>query len=158
MLSRATTARRSGPVDQVRSHQSYGGTESVMPKQQAQPETTAAEGRTKPRRLRSSTVILGGMGVLAAALSACGSEPDRRCVDRSSYDFEGYKVVNDSQCRSTTSGSGGRSGKRPGGTDAQWYYDSDRSGQYADDWTFSKSTAVNRGGFGCSGKSGSFGG
>jgi hypothetical protein len=136
-----------------------------MPKQQSQseqseqslPETAAAEGRMKPRRLRSSTVILGGMGVLAAALSACSSEPDRRCVDRSSYDFDGYKVVDESQCRGTTSSSGGRSGKRPGGTDPQWYYDSEKSGRYADDGTFSKSTAVNRGGFGCSG-SRSYGG
>ncbi|MEV6318387.1 hypothetical protein [Streptomyces sp. NPDC051776] len=37
------------------------------------------------RRPRSGTVILGGMGALAAALTACGSEPDKRCVDRDSY-------------------------------------------------------------------------
>ncbi|MFE5793990.1 hypothetical protein ACFQ8C_15630 [Streptomyces sp. NPDC056503] len=33
------------------------------------------------RRLRSSTVVLGGMGVLAATITACGAEPDRRCAD-----------------------------------------------------------------------------
>ncbi|OAR24434.1 hypothetical protein A8W25_18685 [Streptomyces sp. ERV7] len=33
------------------------------------------------RRFRSTTVVLGGMGVLAATLTACSSEPDRRCVD-----------------------------------------------------------------------------
>ncbi|WP_030871310.1 hypothetical protein [Streptomyces sp. NRRL S-37] len=97
------------------------------------------------RRLRSSTVVLGGMGVLAAALSACGSDPDRRCVDRDSYDhIYGYKVVADKNCKKSTS-------------DADWYYDADVSGGYADDGTFSRSEAVDRGGFGCSG-SGSSGG
>ncbi|WP_406425490.1 hypothetical protein OH809_17110 [Streptomyces sp. NBC_00873] len=33
------------------------------------------------RRLRSSTVVLGSMGVLAAAITSCGSESDKRCVD-----------------------------------------------------------------------------
>ena len=47
------------------------------------------------RRLRSSTVVLGGMGVVAAALTSCGSEPDRRCVDRDSYTWDGYKVIAD---------------------------------------------------------------
>ena len=57
------------------------------------------------RRLRSSTVVLGGMGVLAAALSACGSDPDRRCVDRDSYTLgDGYKVVSDKNCSSGSSG------------------------------------------------------
>ncbi|MET9877451.1 hypothetical protein ABZZ36_22870 [Actinacidiphila glaucinigra] len=40
---------------------------------------------TGRRRFRSGTVILGGMGVLAAALAACGSEPDKRCVDPDTY-------------------------------------------------------------------------
>ena len=60
------------------------------------------------RRLRSSTVVLGGMGVLAATLSACGSDPDRRCVDRDSYDYiNGYKIVADKNCKS------GSSSRRP---------------------------------------------
>ncbi|MEU0245730.1 hypothetical protein ABZ192_15595 [Streptomyces sp. NPDC006235] len=113
------------------------------------------------RRLRSSTVVLGGMGVLAAALSACGSEPDRRCVDRDSYDYiNGYKIVADKNCASGSSSSSyGKSRKKTGRTttDADWYYDADVSGRYADNGTFSRSEAVDRGGFGCSG-SGSGGG
>ncbi|MFF7732716.1 MULTISPECIES: hypothetical protein [unclassified Streptomyces] len=108
------------------------------------------------RRLRSSTVVLGGMGVLAAALSACGSDPDRRCVDRDSYDYiNGYKVVADKNCSSGTSsvGTGRKTGKTRA-ADADWYYDADVSGGYADDGTFSRSEAVDRGGFGCSGSGG----
>ncbi|MBR8643403.1 hypothetical protein KEF29_38790 [Streptomyces tuirus] len=112
------------------------------------------------RRLRSSTVVLGGMGVLAAALSACGSDPDRRCVDRDSYDYiNGYKIVADKNCASSGS-SAGKSRKKTGKTkvaDADWYYDADVSGGYADNGTFSRSEAVDRGGFGCDG-SGSSGG
>ncbi|MFI9471058.1 hypothetical protein ACIHBQ_26780 [Streptomyces sp. NPDC052492] len=105
------------------------------------------------RRLRSSTVVLGGMGVLAAALSACGSDPDRRCVDRNSYDFaDGYKVVADKNC-SSSSGSAGKS-RRSRATNADWYYDADVSNGYADRGTFSRSEAVDRGGFGCSGSGG----
>ncbi|MEQ8142315.1 hypothetical protein [Streptomyces sp. OP7] len=104
------------------------------------------------RRLRSSTVVLGGMGVLAAALSACGSDPDRRCVDRNSYDYtDGYKVVADKNC-SSSSGSAGKSRSRA--TNADWYYDADVSNGYADRGTFSRSEAVDRGGFGCSGSGG----
>ncbi|MFF8777040.1 hypothetical protein ACF07W_07205 [Streptomyces sp. NPDC015140] len=108
------------------------------------------------RRLRSSTVVLGGMGMLAAALSACGSDPDRRCVDRDSYDYlNGYKVVSDKNCKSGSSGSSyGKGGKKRTSADADWYYDADVSGDWADDGTFSRSEAVDRGGFGCSGGSG----
>ncbi|MFE0803144.1 hypothetical protein [Streptomyces sp. NPDC058812] len=118
------------------------------------------------RRLRSSTVVLGGMGVLAAALSACGSDPDRRCVDRDSYDYiNGYKVVADKNCKSGSSGGsygkGGKGGKKKPGSskvsDADWYYDADVSNGWADYGTFSRDEAVDRGGFGCSG-SGSGGG
>ncbi|GGV80496.1 hypothetical protein [Streptomyces griseoloalbus] len=108
------------------------------------------------RRVRSSTVVLGGMGVLAAALTSCGSEPDRRCVDRDSYDYiNGYKIVADRNCTSSAPsvGKGGTSRT----VDADWYYDADVSGGYADYGTFSRSEAVDRGGFGCSG-SGSSGG
>lgn len=113
------------------------------------------------RRLRSSTVVLGGMGVIAAALTSCGSDPDRRCVDRDSYDFaNGYKVVADRNC-ATGSGQGrkstGTGGGRSGRTDAAWYYDAEVSNGYADYGTFSRSDAVERDGFGCSG-SGSGGG
>ncbi|MFE1951350.1 MULTISPECIES: hypothetical protein [Streptomyces] len=120
------------------------------------------------RRLRSSTVVLGGMGVLATALTSCGSEPDRRCVDRDSYDVvNGYKVVSDQYCKSGSSSAGkgrktGTGGSASGTSrgsrvDGDWYYDADVSGRYADYGTFSRSEAVDRGGFGCSG-SGSGGG
>ncbi|MGW6904569.1 hypothetical protein [Streptomyces sp. NPDC054940] len=115
------------------------------------------------RRLRSSTVVLGGMGVIAAALTSCGSEPDRRCVDRDSYTYEGYKVIADKNCSSgssTSSSSYGKSRKKSGSgssSDASWYYDADIDGGRADYGTFSRSEAVDRGGFGCSG-SGSSGG
>ncbi|MFF1276493.1 hypothetical protein ACFVZC_24300 [Streptomyces marokkonensis] len=109
------------------------------------------------RRVRSSTVVLGGMGVLAAALTSCGSDPDRRCVDRDSYDYlNGYKVVADKNCTSSSSGSRGKGGTSRTG-DADWYYDADVRAGYAEDGTFSRSEAVDRGGFGCSG-SGSGGG
>ncbi|WP_310722563.1 hypothetical protein [Streptomyces sp. N2A] len=121
------------------------------------------------RRLRSSTVILGGMGALAAALTSCGSDPDKRCVDRNSYDVvKGYRVVDAKSCSAGggsstgSSGTGGAGsgtsgrGKRP--VDAQWYYDPDNGGgKYADNGTFSRTTAVNRGGFGCSGGHGGHG-
>ncbi|AKZ57696.1 conserved exported protein of unknown function [Streptomyces ambofaciens ATCC 23877] len=112
------------------------------------------------RRLRSSTVVLGGMGVLAAALSACGSDPDRRCVDRDSYDWiNGYKVVADKNCRPGSSGGAyGKGGKKGSGSskasDADWYYDADVSGGWAAEGTFSRDEAVDRGGFGCSSGSG----
>ncbi|OSZ61630.1 hypothetical protein OQI_04275 [Streptomyces pharetrae CZA14] len=117
------------------------------------------------RRLRSSTVVLGGMGVIAAALTSCGSDPDRRCVDRDSYDYvNGYKIIADKNCKSGSSsygrgGKGGTSGKgkKTGSDDAAWYYDAEVSGGYADNGTFSRDEAVDRGGFGCSG-SGSGGG
>ncbi|MFD5570248.1 hypothetical protein [Streptomyces cadmiisoli] len=109
------------------------------------------------RRLRSSTVVLGGMGVIAAALTSCGSEPDRRCVDRDSYDYaNGYRIVADNNCNSSSSNSSYGKNRKSGGAtvDADWYYDADVSGSYADYGTFSRSEAVDRGGFGCSGGSG----
>ncbi|MBK6044052.1 hypothetical protein [Streptomyces sp. MBT55] len=86
------------------------------------------------RRLRSSTVVLGGMGLLALTITSCGSEPDKRCADRSTQ-----KTLPSSECRSGGNGSyyyGGKSdsGKVKGGS-------------------FDK-TAVDRGGFGCSGSGG----
>lgn len=110
------------------------------------------------RRLRSSTVVLGGMGVIAAALTSCGSEPDRRCVDRDSYTYEGYKVIADKNCTSGSNSSYGKSArKKTGSSDAAWYYDADTDKGRADYGTFNRSDAVDRGGFGCSG-SGSSGG
>lgn len=127
-----------------------------------------AEEIRRRRRLRSSTVALGSMGVLAAALTSCGSEPDKRCVDRDSYDFlTGYKIVSDQLCKTGGTASGGKADRKGGygtgtgagtGTatraDAAWYYDPDVDGRYADDGTFSRSEAVDRDGFGCSGSGG----
>ncbi|PNE36053.1 MULTISPECIES: hypothetical protein [Streptomyces] len=97
------------------------------------------------RRLRSSTVVLGGMGALAAALTSCGSEPDKRCVDPKSYDSVlGYRVVSAARC-SPAKGTPGTT------TTGRWYYGSGSSGRYVEGGTFSKSQAVDRGGFGCSG-------
>ncbi|MER6048698.1 hypothetical protein K2224_09000 [Streptomyces sp. BHT-5-2] len=93
------------------------------------------------RRLRSGTVVLGGMGALAAALTSCGSEPDKRCVDPRSYDGAlGYRVLSPAQCSS--------SGGAAGTTSGRWYYGSGGSGRYAKGGTFDKSAAVTRGGFG----------
>lgn len=122
----------------------------------------SAEQRRKKaarRRVRSSTVALGSMGVLAAALAACGSEPDRRCVDRNSYSYGGgYKVVDSSQCRKGSSGSTGGTGGGGSGrygsdrsSNAGWYYGGDSKSGYASDGSFNKSS-VSSGGFGCSGK------
>ncbi|MEU2792762.1 hypothetical protein [Streptomyces sp. NPDC007100] len=129
-----------------------------------------AEQTKARRRLRSSTVILGGMGALAAALTSCGSEPDKRCVDKNSYDaVKGYRVVDSKSCtgRSGSGGTGstggtgggsssgkGTAGKGQKPVDGRWYYGSDVNGRYADSGTFSHSAAVNRGCFGCSGSSG----
>ncbi|MGW0602963.1 hypothetical protein [Streptomyces sp. NPDC002644] len=94
------------------------------------------------RRLRSSTVVLGGMGVVAATLTSCSSEPDRRCVDTDSYEYaNGYRIVADSNCSSYTSGS-------------DWYYDADVEDGWAEDGTFDREEAVDRNGFGCSGSGG----
>ncbi|MEU1023779.1 hypothetical protein ABZ366_17135 [Streptomyces sp. NPDC005904] len=109
------------------------------------------------------------MGVLAATLTSCGSDPDRRCVDRDSYDgFRGYRIVADKNCKTGSQGSsvgkgrktgtGSHGGRTSGRTDAAWYYDADVDGRYADDGTFSRSEAVDRDGFGCSGDGGSGGG
>lgn len=119
--------------------------ETAIQKAAVQEAIPAARTR---RRMRSGTVMLGGAGLLAAALSACSSEPDRRCVDRDSYDrLNGYKVVADQNCKTS-------SGSLSKGADADWYYDADVSGGWADDGTFSRSEAVDRGGFGSSSGSG----
>jgi hypothetical protein len=102
------------------------------------------------RQLRSTTVVLGGMGLLAAALTACSSDPDKRCVDRNSYNLaKGYKVVSDKNCKSAkTSLNGG------------WYYGGKKKGSWVDGGSFVKPrsrsggssggshSGVHRGGFG----------
>ncbi|SED44508.1 hypothetical protein SAMN04490357_4826 [Streptomyces misionensis] len=80
------------------------------------------------RRLRSGAVVLGGVGLLAAALTACSSEPDKRCVDRGSYDYaRGYKVVSDKNCKSVKAG-----------VDGAWYYGGKKKGSWVDGGSFTK--------------------
>ncbi|MFF9348163.1 hypothetical protein [Streptomyces sp. NPDC014734] len=87
------------------------------------------------RKLRSSTVVLGGMGVLAAVITSCGSEPDKRCVDPLTREkLPSYECKNSSGSGSYYYGGSSKNGKVEGGS-------------------FNKS-AVDRGGFGCSGTAG----
>ncbi|AEN11926.1 MULTISPECIES: hypothetical protein [unclassified Streptomyces] len=87
------------------------------------------------RRLRSSTVVLGGMGMLAVTITSCGSEPDRRCVDPVTREkLPSYEC-------SDRNGSG-----------SYYYGGSSKNGSYSGG-SFDKS-AVDRGGFGCSGTGG----
>ncbi|GGT06621.1 hypothetical protein GCM10010271_06230 [Streptomyces kurssanovii] len=87
-------------------------------------------------------MVIGGMGLLAATLAACGSDPDKRCVDPLSYDvLPDYKCGQDSG----KSGSGGGGGK--------YYYGGTVSDGKVTGGSFDKS-AVSRGGFGTSGSGG----
>ncbi|MBT2523910.1 hypothetical protein J7E91_00310 [Streptomyces sp. ISL-99] len=87
------------------------------------------------RKLRSGTVLLGGMGVLAATLTACGSEPDRRCVKPVTKE-----VLPDYECDDDSSS-------------GRYYYGGHVSNGKVTDGSFDKS-AVDRGGFGSSGSGG----
>ncbi|MGX1883300.1 hypothetical protein [Streptomyces sp. NPDC055287] len=88
------------------------------------------------RKLRSGTVLLGGMGVLAATLTACGSEPDRRCVDPVTQE-----VLPDYECDDD------------GTSNGRYYYGGHVNSGKVTDGSFDKS-AVDRGGFGSSGSGG----
>ncbi|MET7286044.1 hypothetical protein [Streptomyces sp. NPDC005573] len=88
------------------------------------------------RRFRSTTVVLGGMGILAAALTACSSEPDKRCVDRGSHNLaKGYKVVSDKSCKTVKSAVNGA-----------WYYGGDKKGSWVDGGSFTKPGGGSRSG------------
>ncbi|HWU09557.1 MAG TPA: hypothetical protein VN520_24805 [Streptomyces sp.] len=87
------------------------------------------------RKLRSGTVVLGGMGVLAATLTACGSEPDERCVDRVTRE-----ILPNYECEDRD-GSG------------VYYYGGSSHKNKVSGGSFDKS-AVERDGFGSSGSSG----
>jgi hypothetical protein len=53
------------------------------------------------RQLRSSTAVLGGVGLLAALLTACSSGAAKRCVDRDSFlPGKGYHIVSSKSCTS----------------------------------------------------------
>ncbi|MET9515986.1 hypothetical protein [Streptomyces sp. NPDC002994] len=90
------------------------------------------------RKLRSGTVLLGGMGVLAATLTACGSEPDRRCVDPVTQE-----VLPDYECEDDDGSS----------SSGRYYYGGSVSSGKVTDGSFDKS-AVDRGGFGSGSGSG----
>ncbi|MFE9439656.1 hypothetical protein ACFYO2_11685 [Streptomyces sp. NPDC006602] len=110
------------------------------------------------RQLRSGTVALGGVGLLAAALTACSSDPDKRCVDRDSYNVtKGYQIVGDKNCKSVTT------------VDGAYYYGGKKKSGWVKGGSFTKSGkgsgssstsgssgGVDRGGFG-SGDSGGVG-
>jgi len=111
-------------------------------------DTNMADAR---RQLRSGTVALGGMGLLAVALTACSSDPDKRCVDRDSYTLsKGYKIVGDKNCKSATT------------VDGAYYYGGKKKGSWVKNGSFTKpgkksgsggssssgGSGVSRGGFG----------
>ncbi|MGW3413629.1 hypothetical protein [Streptomyces sp. NPDC000888] len=107
------------------------------------------------RQLRSGTVVLGGMGLLAVALTACSSDPDKRCVDRDSYTAtKGYEVVADKNCKTTTSVNGSYyyGGKKKSG----WVKGGSftKSGSGSGSGSSSGGSGVDRGGFGSDSGSG----
>ncbi|MER5179515.1 hypothetical protein ABT009_14290 [Streptomyces sp. NPDC002896] len=111
------------------------------------------------RQLRSGTVVLGGVGLLAAALTSCSSDPDKRCVDSDSYQAaKGYKVVADKNCKTGSSGSSKSRKTGKVAVDGDWYYGGKEKNGWVDGGSFTKSSGsggssdddddVHRGGFG----------
>ena len=96
------------------------------------------------RKLRSSTVVLGGMGVLAATITACGSDPDKRCVDPVTRE-----TLPSYECES------GGSDDDNGGTThrGSYYYGGSIRDNKVSGGSFDMK-AVDTGGFGCSGSGG----
>ncbi|MCD7443942.1 hypothetical protein K4B79_37755 [Streptomyces lincolnensis] len=117
------------------------------------------------RQLRSGTVALGGVGLLAMALTACSSDPDKRCVDRDSYTAgKGYEVVADKNCKSGTKvhGSYYYGGKKKSGW-VQGGSFTKKSGKGSGKGSGSSSSSggsggIDRGGFGGDGDGGGSGG
>lgn len=93
------------------------------------------------RKRRSGYVMLGGMGALALTLTSCGSEPDKRCVDRVTRE-----LLPDYKCSSSSGSSGGSYGGGSGGG-GQYYYGGNVRNGKVEGGSFDKS-AVSRGGFG----------
>ncbi|KOG31918.1 hypothetical protein [Streptomyces resistomycificus] len=116
------------------------------------------------RQLRSGTVALGGVGLLAAALTACSSDPDKRCVDRDSYTAsKGYEIVDDRNCKSATTVNGAyyyggkkKSGWIKGGSFTKSGKKSGSSSTSGSSGSSGSSGGIDRGGFG-SGDSGGSG-
>ncbi|MET9957540.1 hypothetical protein ABZ128_00335 [Streptomyces sp. NPDC006326] len=96
-------------------------------------DSTSTSSSTARRRMRSGAVALGGMGLLAAALVACGKsdEPDKRCVDRVTLE-----KLNSKECKSGGSNSRGA-----------YYYGGSVRNNKVSGGSFDKS-AVTRGGIG----------
>ncbi|MFC9729224.1 MULTISPECIES: hypothetical protein [Streptomyces] len=100
------------------------------------------------RRLRSSTVVLGGMGVLAATITACGAEPDRRCADPVTLEeLPSYRCDTGSSDDDDDDGTTAR---------GAYYYGGSVRESRVSGGSFDRK-AVETGGFGCS-SSGSSGG
>ncbi|KJY45935.1 MULTISPECIES: hypothetical protein [unclassified Streptomyces] len=94
-------------------------------------DDSSSRSSTTRRRMRSGSVALGGMGLLAAALVACGSssEPDKRCVDRATLE-----KLNTKECKS-------------GSSRGAYYYGGTVANNRVSGGSFDKS-AVTRGGIG----------
>ncbi|MEU8893282.1 hypothetical protein [Streptomyces sp. NPDC048442] len=100
------------------------------------------------RKLRSSTVVLGGMGLLALTLTSCGDEPDKRCVDPvTQEELPSYECDDDGD--DDGGGSSGSSASHHG----VYYYGGSVSNRKVSGGSYDKQ-AVDRGGFGCSGSGG----
>lgn len=83
---------------------------------------------SRQRSLRSASVVLGGVGLLAASLVACSSDPDKRCVDPTTY-----KQLPDKDCHDSGPG--------------RYYYGGSVHNGKASGGSFEKS-GVSRGGIG----------
>ncbi|GGV74910.1 MULTISPECIES: hypothetical protein [Streptomyces] len=95
------------------------------------------------RRLRSGTVVLGSVGLLATALTACSSAPDRRCVDRDSYRYgSGYKLVSDTYCKTSDPS-----------VRASWYYGGKKRNGWVSGGSFTKPGKTSGTGSGSGGSS-----
>ncbi|WP_318208782.1 MULTISPECIES: hypothetical protein [unclassified Streptomyces] len=94
------------------------------------------------RKLRSSTVVLGGMGVLAATITACGSDPDKRCVDPVTRE-----TLPSYECESGGSDDDGTTHR------GSYYYGGSIRDNKVSGGSFDMK-AVDTGGFGCSGSGG----
>ncbi|MEU8621667.1 hypothetical protein [Streptomyces sp. NPDC048623] len=99
------------------------------------------------RRLRSTTVVLGGVGVLAATLTACSSEPDRRCIDPVTY-----KELPDYECGDGDGSGDGDSDGSSHSHSGRYYYGGSSSSGKVSGGSFDRS-AVSSGGFGGHGSS-----
>ena len=79
------------------------------------------------RRLIPVTAAAAATALGLGALTACSSDPDKRCVDRDSYTLgKGYQVVADKNCKSSTSVRG------------TYYYGGKKNGSWVSGGSFTK--------------------